>query len=113
MTVSMYKVSVPIFVQFLTAQCECIDKAIAHIEAKQLDPIHSRHPNIGEDEVGRRRCDLGECRGRIARGPHVAGPLRDGFGDRRTDVVVVIHDENAASLADTHASAFPVKVRAR
>jgi uncharacterized protein len=38
MTVSMYKVSVPIFVQFLTAQSECIDKAIAHIEAKQLDP---------------------------------------------------------------------------
>ena len=38
MTVSMYKASVPIFVQFLTAQSECIDKAIAHIEAKQLDP---------------------------------------------------------------------------
>jgi enamine deaminase RidA (YjgF/YER057c/UK114 family) len=38
MTVSMYKVSVPIFVQFLTAQSECIDKAVAHIEAKQLDP---------------------------------------------------------------------------
>jgi hypothetical protein len=38
MTVSMYKVSVPIFVQFLTAQLECIDKSIAHIEAKQLDP---------------------------------------------------------------------------
>jgi hypothetical protein len=32
MTVSMYKVSVPIFVQFLTAQSECIDKAVAHIE---------------------------------------------------------------------------------
>ena len=38
MTVSMYKVSVPIFVQFLTAQSGCIDKAVAHIEAKQLDP---------------------------------------------------------------------------
>jgi hypothetical protein len=38
MTVSMYKVSVPIFVQFLTAQSECIDKSVAHIEAKQLDP---------------------------------------------------------------------------
>ena len=38
MTVSMYKVSVPIFVQFLTAQSACIDKAVAHIEAKQLDP---------------------------------------------------------------------------
>src|SRR5690242_20428238 len=38
MTVSMYKVSVPIFVQFLTAQSNCIDKAVAHVEAKQLDP---------------------------------------------------------------------------
>ena len=25
-------------ISFLTAQSECIDKAIAHIEAKQLDP---------------------------------------------------------------------------
>jgi hypothetical protein len=38
MNVSMYKVSVPIFIQFLTAQAGCIDKAVAHIEAKQLDP---------------------------------------------------------------------------
>ena len=38
MTVSMYKVSVPIFMQFLSAQSGCIDKAVAHIEAKQLDP---------------------------------------------------------------------------
>jgi hypothetical protein len=34
----MYKISVPIFVQFLTGQSGCIDKAVAHIEAKQLDP---------------------------------------------------------------------------
>ncbi|MEA2990255.1 MAG: uncharacterized protein QOG83_2966 [Alphaproteobacteria bacterium] len=38
MTVSMYTISVPIFVQFLTAQSAVIDKAVAHIEAKQLDP---------------------------------------------------------------------------
>ena len=37
MTVSMYKISVPIFVQFLTGQSNCIDKAVAHIEAKKLD----------------------------------------------------------------------------
>src|SRR4029079_9846316 len=37
MTISMYKVSVPIFVQFLTGQSNCIDKAVAHIEAKKLD----------------------------------------------------------------------------
>ena len=38
MTISMYKVSGPIFAQFLTAQSGCIDKAVAHIEAKKLDP---------------------------------------------------------------------------
>ena len=38
MTISMYRISVPIFVQFLNAQSGCIDKALAHIEAKQLDP---------------------------------------------------------------------------
>jgi hypothetical protein len=37
MTVSMYKVSVPIFVQFLTALSASIDKAAAHAEAKQID----------------------------------------------------------------------------
>lgn len=38
MTISMYKASVPIFVQFLSAQSGIIDKTLAHIEAKQLDP---------------------------------------------------------------------------
>ncbi len=49
MTVSMYKVSVPIFVQFLTAQSECIDKAVAHIEAKQLDPNFFFHMRLFPD----------------------------------------------------------------
>src|ERR1700685_2989143 len=37
MTMSMYKVSIPIFVQHLTALSAVLDKAVAHIEAKQLD----------------------------------------------------------------------------
>lgn len=37
MTVSMYKISVPIFVQHLTALSGVLDKAVAHIEAKKLD----------------------------------------------------------------------------
>src|ERR1700691_3893840 len=36
MTVSMYKLSAPIFMQYLAAQSGCIDKTTAHIEAKQL-----------------------------------------------------------------------------
>jgi uncharacterized protein len=38
MTISMYKVSVPIFVQHLTALSGVLDKTVAHIEAKQLEP---------------------------------------------------------------------------
>jgi hypothetical protein len=38
MTISMYKVSVPIFVQHLTALSGVLDKASAHAQAKQLDP---------------------------------------------------------------------------
>jgi uncharacterized protein len=38
MTVSMYKISVPIFVQFLTALGAVLDKAAAHCEAKKIEP---------------------------------------------------------------------------
>ncbi|MFZ2069328.1 MAG: DUF1993 domain-containing protein [Xanthobacteraceae bacterium] len=37
MTVTMYKISVPIFVQFLTALSAVLDKAAAHCEAKKID----------------------------------------------------------------------------
>jgi uncharacterized protein len=39
MTISMYKISVPIFVQHLIALSGVLDKATAHIEGKQLDPV--------------------------------------------------------------------------
>jgi hypothetical protein len=38
MTISMFKASVPIFVQFLTSLSDCLDKAAAHAEAKKIDP---------------------------------------------------------------------------
>ena len=38
MTISMYKVSVPIFVQLLTALSAVLGKAAAHAEDKQIDP---------------------------------------------------------------------------
>jgi hypothetical protein len=38
MTVSMYQVSVPVFVQGLTGLNGVLDKAAAHVEAKKLDP---------------------------------------------------------------------------
>ena len=38
MTISMYKVSVPVFVQHLTALSGVLDKATTHIESKKLEP---------------------------------------------------------------------------
>ena len=38
MTISMYKASAPIFVQFLTSLSRVLDKAAAHAEAKKIDP---------------------------------------------------------------------------
>ena len=38
MTISMYKASVPIFVQFLTGLSDVLGKAAAHAEAKKIDP---------------------------------------------------------------------------
>jgi hypothetical protein len=59
MTVSMYKVSVPIFVQFLTAQSECIDKAVAHIEAQ----LRSHIDAFIEDYNERQAVRLDQIRG--------------------------------------------------
>jgi len=38
MTVSMYKISVPIFVQFLTSLSAVLDKTAAYAEAKKVEP---------------------------------------------------------------------------
>jgi uncharacterized protein len=38
MTISMYKASAPIFVQFLTSLSAVLHKAAAHAEAKKIDP---------------------------------------------------------------------------
>ena len=38
MTISMYKASAPIFVQFLTSLSAVLDKAAAHAESKKIDP---------------------------------------------------------------------------
>ena len=38
MTISMYKASVPIFVQFLTSLSAVLDKAAAYAEAKKVEP---------------------------------------------------------------------------
>ena len=38
MTISLYKASAPVFVQFLTSLSAVLDKAAVHAEAKKIDP---------------------------------------------------------------------------
>jgi hypothetical protein len=53
MTISMYKASVPIFVQFLTSLSAWLDKAAAHAEAKKIDPAVLEHaPLSGHVSAG-------------------------------------------------------------
>jgi uncharacterized protein len=62
MTVSMYKISVPIFVQFLTSLPAVLDKAAAHCEAKKIEPsallnarLFSRHISVRSPGARRNR----------------------------------------------------------
>ena len=49
MTISLYKISVPIFVQFLTSLSALLDKAAAFAEAKKVDPSVLLHTRIAPD----------------------------------------------------------------
>jgi uncharacterized protein len=55
MTVSMFKASAPIFVQFLTSLSAVLDKTVAHAEAKKIDPAQ-RLANVGLSPMRERRC---------------------------------------------------------
>ena len=63
MTISMYKTSVPIFVQFLTSLSAVLDKAAAHAEAKKMDArVKPAHDDLALDSrlhgSERKRCQL-------------------------------------------------------
>jgi hypothetical protein len=49
MSISMYKASAPIFVQFLTSLSAILDKAAAHAEAKKVDPAVLLHARLFPD----------------------------------------------------------------
>src|SRR3979411_554754 len=47
--ISMYKISVPIFVQFLTSLSAVLDKAAAFAEAKKVEPSGLLNPRLAPD----------------------------------------------------------------
>jgi uncharacterized protein len=49
MTISLYKSSVPIFVQFLTSLSAVLDKAAAYAEAKKVDPAVLLNTRLAPD----------------------------------------------------------------
>src|SRR5262249_51958589 len=49
MTISMYKTSVPIFVQFLTSLSAVLDKAAAYAEAKKVEPAVLLNTRLAPD----------------------------------------------------------------
>jgi hypothetical protein len=49
MSISMYKASAPIFVQFLTSLSTVLDKAAAHAEAKKIEPSVLLHARLFPD----------------------------------------------------------------
>jgi hypothetical protein len=51
MTISMYKTSVPIFVQFLTSMSAVLDKAGAHCEARKIEPATLLNMRLYPDDV--------------------------------------------------------------
>jgi uncharacterized protein len=49
MSVSMFKISVPIFAQFLTALSAVLEKAAAHCEAKKIEPAALLNARLSPD----------------------------------------------------------------
>ena len=49
MTISLYKASAPVFVQFLTSLSAVLDKAAAHAEAKKIDPAVLLNTRLSPD----------------------------------------------------------------
>ena len=49
MSITMYKASAPIFLQFLTSLSDVLDKAAAHAEAKKFDPAVLLNARLSPD----------------------------------------------------------------
>src|SRR5260370_28398108 len=49
MTISMYKASVPVFLQFLTSLSAMLDKAAAYAEAKKVEPAVLLNTRLAPD----------------------------------------------------------------
>src|SRR5260370_19685798 len=92
MTISMYKASVPVFLQFLTSLSAMLDKAAAYAEAKKVEPAVLLNTRLAPDMFPLVR------QGRAA-APHPLSPPRPASGAGPPEV---FNTQNATSGAPGH-----------
>jgi hypothetical protein len=91
MTVSLFQVSVPVFVQGLNGLTLVLDKAIAHVEAKSLDPAALLHARLYPDMLP------------FLRQVQLASDFAKGPVGRLAGVELPVWEDNEASFADLNA----------
>ena len=78
-----------------TGACQSEKRARADLE--ELPPVHERHHQIEEDEVGQRRLEARERLIAVGCCLHVEAFLADGLGERAQDVGVILDNEDVSA----------------
>jgi uncharacterized protein len=86
MTVSMYKISVPIFVQFLTSLSANLDKAAAYAEAKKIDPSVLLNTRLAPDMYPLLRQVRAATDHAVSAGGRLAGADMPSFANTETTI---------------------------
>jgi uncharacterized protein len=86
MTVSMYKISVPIFVQFLTSLSANLDKAAAYAEAKKIDPSVLLNTRLAPDMFPLLRQVRAATDHAVSAGGRLAGADMPSFANTETTI---------------------------
>jgi len=86
MTMSMYKASVPIFVQFLTSLSAVLDKAAAFAEAKKVDPSVLLDSRLAPDMFPLVRQVRAATDHAINAGARLSGSEVPSFGNNETTI---------------------------
>jgi uncharacterized protein len=86
MTVSMYKISVPIFVQFLTSLSANLDKAAAYADAKKIDPSVLLNTRLAPDMYPLLRQVRAATDHAVSAGGRLAGADMPSFANTETTI---------------------------
>ncbi len=79
------------------------DQEHGHVEvaptdlAQELDPVHARHVDVGEDDLVVVRVDEGERLPPVARGVDLPAGLRQHGAEHVQEIALVVHHQDAAA----------------